>query len=811
MSTFLPTNQIPIPLATTAQPNSVKSAPQLNPGTPIILQSVTPAQISISTSSGKVTIPTIKPATNLQAGKEFVAKISQQNQTTILEIASQYLQKHVTLSAAQSQQVFASIAQTPSNIASNSTITGKVVSQHDNQVEIAVNNQRLTVPVNQGKNFVPGQLITVKLSGSQNQWQLQAEQGSTKSQQALTNQTATKILDSFLKLGNKLASAPDNNLLNATNNALKNEINGKLEKVQLSQTPAGEVKVSLQVSKEPLASIKVSSDIANKLVAYGVKTDTKFQLDGTKHQTNISSSEVRNTANTQSTTAVYANPSVGTKGLSAAQPTTGVTNPADTKFVDSVLNEAKNASINAKAAESIVTKPESQNISITPGQADKLIDRNEKTLGDTKDNHVRSEIKTNNLAPQPQEIKLGQADKSSRNPNIDAQILTNGETRKSENSPPRAESTLPKTENAQSRPEGSQSNNINRLLKRFNIETDVGTNQAIGKILSRVNDLMNQLNRPSLTETQVQQLVKQLLAGTPSPAPMKAHLDLGIQLNELAQQSISPELKSQLNELKQTISPDSNRIINVQSEQIKQLLQAPTLPTTTNSIQSVVSNSSNSFVAGLVSLLQLSLGARLSQQQPKLAEQTAQVLTTLLAGTSNLPNRSSVSIKNLREFSNLEQKKQLLKLAGELLNNHSQQKLNNAEKMVQGQEVFHYILPYGQGQQEKPFELLIKREQERDKSTEKDKLSQSIWSLTMKLTVGEIGEALTKARIDGSKVDIDFYTSNAKLKDLILNFFPFLKKRLDVLGITMKMGRCEQGEIPESLQERPYQLLETRV
>ncbi|MBE1302135.1 MAG: hypothetical protein GJ680_19785 [Alteromonadaceae bacterium] len=811
MSTFLPTNQIPTPLATTAQPNSLKSAPQLNPGTPIILQSVTPAQISISTSTGKVTIPTIKPANNLQAGKEFVAKISQQNQTTILEIASKYLQKHVTLSAAQSQQVFASIAQTPSSIVSNSTITGKVVSQHGNQVEIAVNNQRLTVPVTQGKNFVPGQLITVKLSGSQNQWQLQAEQGSTKSQQALTNQTAAKILDSFSKLGNKLASAPDNNLLNTTNNALKNEINGKLEKVQLSQTPAGEVKVSLQVSKEPLASIKISSEIANKLVANGVKTDTKFQLDGTKHQTNISSSEVRNSTNTHSTSAVYANPSVGTKSPLASQPTKGVSNPADTKFVDTVLNEAKNASINAKAAESFVTKPESQNINITPGQADKLIGRNEKTLADTKDNHARSEIKTNTLPPQPQEIKLGQADKVSRTSNIEAQILTDGEPRKTQNSPPRAESTIPKSENAQSRLEGPQSNNINRLLKRFNIETDVDTNQAIGKILSRVNDLMNQLNRPSLTETQVQQLVKQLLAGTPSPAPMKAHLDLGIQLNELAQQSISSELKSQLNELKQTISPDTNRIINVQSEQIKQLLQAPTLPTTTNSIQSVVSNSSNSFVAGLVSLLQLSLGAKLSQQQPKLAEQTAQVLTTLLAGTSNLPNRSSVSSKNLREFSGLEQKKQLLKLAGELLNNHSQQKLNNAEKMVQGQEVFHYILPYGQGQQEKPFELLIKREQERDKSTEKDKFSQSIWSLTMKLTVGEIGEALTKARIDGSKVDIDFYTSNAKLKDLILNFFPFLKKRLDVLGITMKMGKCEQGQIPESLQERPYQLLETRV
>jgi flagellar hook-length control protein FliK len=219
--------------------------------------------------------------------------------------------------------------------------------------------------------------------------------------------------------------------------------------------------------------------------------------------------------------------------------------------------------------------------------------------------------------------------------------------------------------------------------------------------------------------------------------------------------------------------------------------------------------SSQGFMSGLVTLLQMSLSARLTRNQSSRTEHILSLLNGVLSATSKA--KPSMTPKAMGELSQLEQKHQLMKEIGRLLSGHQSNKLINAEQMIQGQETFYYNLPSAMGGIFKDVELLIKREEDHKEKPSADEQNNKTWQLTMKLSVGKLGELLTKAKLRGDTLDINFYASNETVKNQIMNYLPLLRRKLDSLGIEVSKSQCQLGKIPDTLQQRPHHVFKAKA
>ncbi|MGJ8680116.1 flagellar hook-length control protein FliK [Paraglaciecola sp.] len=242
-------------------------------------------------------------------------------------------------------------------------------------------------------------------------------------------------------------------------------------------------------------------------------------------------------------------------------------------------------------------------------------------------------------------------------------------------------------------------------------------------------------------------------------------------------------------------------------QNIRQLLSSPALNLSANQLTSPANQSG--LVSGLVALLQVSLGARLAKNQNTRSELVARTLNSILPSMTKAPNK--MTAKSLNEFSQLEQKHQLMREIGRLLSGHQANKLSNAEQMLQGQESLYYNLPTVMGGIFKDVELLIKREEKQSEQKDAEQNANQTWQLTMKLSVGELGELLTKAKLRPDNLELNFYASNEEVKLQVMNYLPLFKRKLKSLGIEVNKSQCQLGKIPVSLQQRPYHVFQTKV
>jgi hypothetical protein len=258
-----------------------------------------------------------------------------------------------------------------------------------------------------------------------------------------------------------------------------------------------------------------------------------------------------------------------------------------------------------------------------------------------------------------------------------------------------------------------------------------------------------------------------------------------------------------LQQVKQALPQGKEQDVN----QIRQLLTTPTL--NLSALQMISPTSSQGFMGGLVTLLQMSLSARLARNQSSRAEHITTTLNNVLSGTGIV--RPNITSKAMGELSQLEQKHQLMKEIGRLLSGHQTSKLSNAEQMIQGQESFYYNLPSALGGTFKDIELLIKREDGNKEDLSVSEQGNKTWQLTMKLAVGELGELLTKAKLRADTLELNFYASNETVKIQVLNFLPLLRRKLDSLGIEVSKSQCQLGKIPDTLQQRPYHMFQAKA
>lgn len=270
---------------------------------------------------------------------------------------------------------------------------------------------------------------------------------------------------------------------------------------------------------------------------------------------------------------------------------------------------------------------------------------------------------------------------------------------------------------------------------------------------------------------------------------------------------LTPESKLLVEKILQQINTGIPNGSPQDTSNIKQLLTSP--PFTITPAQILSSASNPGLLNGLVTLLQLTLGARVARESPQLALRIAQLTSSLFPSlASQSPGQST---RTLQDFNQLDQRSQILRELNRLFSGHQSSKLTSAEQALQGQDSFYYVLPTGHGDNKRDIELLVKREQEKPESKNKHGEENSIWHLTMKLGIGEIGELLNKVKLQENQLDLDIYASNEETKILVLNFLPLLKKRFTFLGIDVAKSQCQLGKIPESLQNRPYHIFETQA
>jgi hypothetical protein len=303
--------------------------------------------------------------------------------------------------------------------------------------------------------------------------------------------------------------------------------------------------------------------------------------------------------------------------------------------------------------------------------------------------------------------------------------------------------------------------------------------------------------------SEIQTLLRKLQPIADSPSKSIHAIDQSnLSIKEVEQSTVKQLIEAAVAQIKQSIPAGKLE----DAQHIKQLLSAPAQLLSTS--QLVNANNPNGMVGGLVTLLQLTLAARLNREQPQLTQRIASLLgavTATAASTSNKPSRI------VQDLNQVQQKHQLLKEIARLLAGHQTNKLASAEQKIQGQENFYYILPINIGNQFKDIELLIKRKKENEKQTDSTQEQAKAWHLTMKMDISDIGQLLSKAKVLDNGLELSFYSSNDQVKERVIQFIPQLTTRLKQLGIEVIRSDCQLGKIPDSLQKRPYHLFETQA
>lgn len=342
---------------------------------------------------------------------------------------------------------------------------------------------------------------------------------------------------------------------------------------------------------------------------------------------------------------------------------------------------------------------------------------------------------------------------------------------------------------------------------------------ATGEPTSQVRTSSQHQPLPDAMLTQVKEYAKQMLLQSGS-----TNQALGNILSGLKEAVKTPDKQTQ--QLSQRIM-DSLNLVNSTGDKVPNPVeQSPSEPSleaqtqvpsstlirallTSAPITSISPNATTSqsnFVNGLVTVFQLALASRAVRQQASLADTAATLTRVLPKGVTT----ASVPAKTINDIGSIESKYQLEKSAKTLLANFQSSKLQYTESRSAGQENLHFVLPINQHDNNAP-ELLIQREDDREKEVERGASNIRQWNLTMKLDIGDLGEMLVKTAVRQDDIDIDFYTSSDALLSKVYDTLPFLKRRLAALGVGVNSSSCQRGKIPAQLSERPYNIFETMV
>lgn len=294
-------------------------------------------------------------------------------------------------------------------------------------------------------------------------------------------------------------------------------------------------------------------------------------------------------------------------------------------------------------------------------------------------------------------------------------------------------------------------------------------------------------------------------------------------LHNQASGELKQVLQALLNQISNTPPSESDKLSSdellgqLSAQKIKQTFNQEVLPIVTGNINTQnlfnLTNPSaaisGNLLTGLITMLQVSLQARLVAQQPNLIASFAANTTGTTNANSKTSRSNLLSGKTLQDLNKLDPRSSLIGEINKVLSNHSLHKLSAAEASLQGQDSFYYALPNPFSSQHKDIEILIKREKQKAQQGEQ-KQTQQHWQLSMKLDVGDNGDVLAKIKLINNQLDLNLYASDQALKDKVLNFLPYLNKRLVAAGLQVK-PHCYIGKIPDTLYKTDFQVVQAYV
>lgn len=801
------------------------TAARINAGAVATVLAATSSQLTLSTGNGKVSLPATKLPAVLDVGKDVAVRISTPTSPTgplhtaasisnpasttydsktynnpILEVAAKYSQQRLTLTPQQSQQILQTVVQSPNSISGSLEIKGKVVSVQQNQIQVSVNGKTVNLSVRNPQQYQPGQDIKLGLSAGTLGWEANVQNDSIKESFRLPMEESRKILSSLRPGQSFELSEKGKQLVRPIlRENSSSQLPSTLNKVSLSNTD-GRIVAQLDIGNAAIAKIPINNTTLQTLS----NVELRSTSGGPSFKENSLQSDVKRLLSNPTKTNVDAASNALSIGKSDFQPglASKATGDSETAHVykNPISNTVNSTTATKSAGVENVSGPNlTQNKEVSPDIA--------KTIKISQEQFSEIEVKFKPAAqPVVNEIKLSEqkADRPTVNPS-GAAPRTNENTK----------SNVKSTESLLS----NSAQQILNTLKSLNTESAADVKQTMVQNLSRILDSINQAGKSNgnLQATDVLKLLRQVSEKTAASGEVKAVANGSSSKGELLKavdelidnKAIDQNIKSHVKQAISQVRPEQANLPIPDMHGVKQLLQSAALPLTPLSI--VTPTPSAGLVAGLVNLLQVSLAARLNKGNQQLQDKISHSLTNIVTANARPQTAVKSGPQNIRELSNLEQKHNMVKMLSDMVNQHSQQKIQNAERNLQGQEGMYYVLPFGTADDQKPAELLVQRDKPDQERNIKEGAQTSAWQLTMKLPVGELGEILTKSKVTEESITVDLYTSSEELKNLTMNYLPLLKRRFDALGLKLEIGRCERGNIPEQLAKNPYQILETRV
>lgn len=723
-------------------------------GTVAIVQQTSNAQLTLSTATGKLTVPAPKIPLLLESGKAISFKLNPDTSANLLDISAKYLKQRIALTPQQSQMLLQQITQNPANIATPVEVKANVVAIQASSIQVSVNSETLKLPVKSPQRYTLQEVLKLQVNAGTLGWEARINAGATQESLRVSPEDVAKILQ----------QVTPNKTLELSSNG-RQAVHPLLNKLTESQLPESipriqvrnqedRLLVQLDFGTKPLATIPLEKAQMNQLRQLMQNLQTLTDTPSMERAT-----QAKVTANT----------------LSSANPVSD-----------------KRQAMTYKMPHDRQAQPVSPDI-------DKTIAESQKQFTQLNVNKVIPEIKISE-----QKHQQTQSVKSAPEPNSDndvkapklsnaaQQILQTLKTLQSSSMPNMQELVLKNIEKLMVSLSTSRESSQPPSSPTSTIKPEVisaALRSQANQVLNTIRGLSEQVTNSS--ETQLQKL-----------APAVDEILKSLNVNEELKHFVRKQVSSSGTD----VNKAATSLPDMQS--IRQLLQSPALPITPVSI---ISPPAGGMVAGLINLLQVSLAARLSRNNNELTEKIANNISNIVAGSGKQSTAGKTPGTGVKDLSQIDQKHNLVKLLGDLVNHHSKQKLQNAERTLQGQEAFYYVLPFRQSEQHASPEILITRDKPEEQDKHNKTTDNKAWLLTMKLPVGDLGELLTKTKVNDDAIKVDFYASNDSLKDTVMEYLPSLKKRFDTLGLNLEIGRCERGHIPEQLAQNPYQILQTRA
>ncbi len=323
----------------------------------------------------------------------------------------------------------------------------------------------------------------------------------------------------------------------------------------------------------------------------------------------------------------------------------------------------------------------------------------------------------------------------------------------------------------------------------------------------------------ALSQIIVQEKRSAVLGSDGSTSSLSKVLEQVFTIKQQAQPQLKMMLEKALpilNTLDNRGELDVNQAINelINAKTIKDIISAsatqPLVQNQTNSlmIQLLGQSSSSGIINGLVKVLTATLLAKLNLSSSELGSMLSS-FSNISGGDkkSNTNKNVNNSTKAIQELNRLDPQGKLFEQINALLSKHRLQKLTSIESTIQGNESLQYSLPNPLSVESKDIEIVIKKEQDQHEEQKKEE-TQTQWHLSMKLPIGKHGDALAKIKINNQNIALNFYASNAVLKNRIEKYLPLLNQRLEKAGLKIQT-HCFVGDIPSSLIKTNLQMVHT--